>query len=69
MSTTLDKIRARSHVAFVDDERDLGNSIIVTLREGFDFADEPGCGVQGFDTVKDCERATRSARVIVKGVI
>lgn len=31
-----------------DDERDIGNGIIVTLKEGFCFYDD--CGVMGFDT-------------------
>ena len=56
MSKTLDNIRALPYVAFVDDERGDGSSIIVTLKDGYEFVDNPGCGVQGFDTV----RAARS---------
>ncbi|MCG8274041.1 hypothetical protein MIC97_21385 [Aquamicrobium sp. NLF2-7] len=32
----------------MDDERDIGNGIIVTLRPGHFFYDD--CGVMGFDT-------------------
>lgn len=52
MSKTLDAIRQLSWVAEVDDEREAGSSIIVTLREGYEFACNAGCGVQGFDTVE-----------------
>ena len=63
---TLDRIRARTHVAFVDDERNIGNPIIVTLTDGFDFAVDPGCGVRGFDTVAEAEQGTRSTAVVAK---
>jgi hypothetical protein len=36
-----------------DDERDIGNGIIVTLKPGFHFYDD--CGVQGFDTLKEAQ--------------
>ncbi len=63
MSTMLELIRARPHVSHVDDERELGNSIIVTLRDGYYFSADPGCGVRGFDSIKEAEQGTRSARV------
>ena len=53
-------------VAHWDDERDIGNGIIVTLRPGYFFYDD--CGVMGFDTVRAAREAarrrsaTRSAR-------
>ena len=34
-----------------DDERDIGNGIIVTLIPGVHFYDD--CGVMGFDTVRE----------------
>lgn len=43
-----------------DDERSIGNSIIVTLEKGFRFS-EPGDHVRGFDTVKDAMREVRAA--------
>lgn len=53
MSKTLDAIRAFPHIAHVDDERAIGNAIIVTLKDGYFFKNEPDCGVQGFDTVRE----------------
>lgn len=60
---TIEKIKARPHVAFVDDERSIGNSLIVTLVEGFCFKAEPGCGVRGYDTVTEAERESRAGEV------
>ena len=45
-------------VAHWDDERDIGNGIIVTLRPGYFFYDD--CGVMGFDTVRSAREALRS---------
>ena len=60
MLKTLQKILdSRLWVAHIDDERGNGNSIIVTLDNEYDFADNPGCGVAGYDTVKEVELATR----------
>lgn len=56
MSKTLEAIRALPHVDFVDDERAIGNSIIVTLAAGWEFVAEPGCGVRGFDTVSEARQ-------------
>lgn len=65
MLKTLKTILAtRPWVAFIDDERDIGNSIIVTLADEFDFANEPGCGVQGHDTVREVEIGTRWDNII-----
>lgn len=62
MSKTLEAIRKLPHVAHVDDERGIGNSIIVTLRDAWCFNADPGCGVMGFDTVADAKvGTTRSA--------
>lgn len=61
---TLDKLLAtRPWIAYIDDERADGNSIIVTLRKEYKFADEFDCGVRGFDSVKDCERDTRKNNI------
>ena len=49
MSKTLEAIRKLPHVLAVDDERSIGNSIIVTLKTPFCFMTEKGCGVRGFD--------------------
>lgn len=46
-----------------DDERSIGNSLIVTLRDGFKFYPMPymPAHVEGFDTVKDARAAVRAA--------
>lgn len=56
MSKTLDKIRALPFVAYVDDERNDGNGIIVTLKLPYCFKIDPGCGVRGFDTVGEAAK-------------
>ncbi len=67
MSKTFDTLKkTRSWIAHIDDERGDGNSIIVTLANGFDFADDPGCGVKGFDTVAEVRNGTRKTDVIAK---
>ena len=60
MLKTLQKVLdTRLWVAHIDDERSDGNSIIVTLESDYVFADNPDCGVAGYDTVKEVEIATR----------
>jgi len=64
MSKTLqDLLEQRHWIAFIDDERSLGNSIIVTLQDGWNFEDEPGCGVRGFDTVAEVKAGTTKSSV------
>ena len=63
MSTTLERVQNRPHVAIVDDERDLGNSIIVTLKDDYFFVADPGSGVRGFDTATEAEQGTRATAV------
>jgi len=64
MSKTLDTLLAtRRWIAHIDDERGEGNSIIVTLKKGWDFEDEKGCGVRGFETVAEVKAETTKARV------
>ena len=62
-------LESRPWIAHIDDERSLGNSIIVTLCRGWDFKDEPGCGVRGFDTVNDVKAGTKSAAVIQHTIV
>lgn len=61
---TLEALRTLDHIMHVDDEREMGNSIIVTLAEGWFFADEPDCGVQGFDKVSDARRGCARKKVV-----
>ncbi len=64
MSKTLDTLLAtRRWIAHIDDERNIGNSIIVTLQNGWDFKDEKCCGVRGFDTVAEAKAGTTKACV------
>jgi hypothetical protein len=65
MSKTLETLRtSRPWIGHIDDERNIGNSIIVSLVEGFEFSDDPGCGVKGFDTVTDARNGTRKTDVL-----
>lgn len=63
---TLLNIQALPHVMHVDDERDLGNSIIVTLAEGWYFKADPDCGVRGFDTVAEAKSGTTKGAVVYR---
>ena len=65
MKTLTKLLASRPWLAFIDDERHLDNSIIVTLAKGYEFADEKGCGVKGFDTVAEVVAGT--ARQQIKG--
>ena len=53
-------------VAHIDDERDMGNSIIVTLHNHYFFADEPNCGVRGFDTLKELKEGIKAKNIVFK---
>jgi hypothetical protein len=65
MSKTLDTLLASRHwIAHIDDERNIGNSIIVSLEKGWDFEDEAGCGVRGFDTVAEVKAGTSRHKVV-----
>jgi hypothetical protein len=46
------------HVAHWDDERDIGNGIIVMLHLGWSF-EQSHEGVRGFDTVTEAREGTR----------
>jgi len=46
--------RAKTHCfEHYDDERNIGNGIIVTLKRGFQWGDDKNCHVRGFDSVAD----------------
>jgi hypothetical protein len=53
----------RSWIAYVDDERDLDHGIIVTLKDGWCFTDDPNCGVRGFDTLAEAKAGTARSQV------
>lgn len=62
--TTENLLDLRSWISHIDDERNIGNSIIVTLIDGWEFADEKGCGVRGFDTIAELKSGTTKRSVI-----
>jgi len=69
MSKTLENLLGlRRWIAHIDDERKLGNSIIVTLAKGWHFADDLGCGVRGFDTVAETKAGTSKSSVVQRTI-
>jgi hypothetical protein len=61
MTSILDRIRRNPRVELVDDERAMGNSIIVTLKTGWRFND-PGEHVFGEDTPTECLRSLKRTK-------
>ena len=55
--------KTRSWILHVDDERNLDNGIIVTLKDGWYFVDDPRCGTRGFDTVAEAKAGTARSEV------
>lgn len=53
-------------VRHIDDERAEGNSIIVTLQKHWYWADEPDCGVRGFDTLKDLKQGLKACNMVFR---
>lgn len=53
-------------VSHIDDERNIGNNIIVTLRPCWYWADEPDCGVRGFDTLKELKEGVKSVNMVYR---
>lgn len=58
MSKVLKHIGTLPHVMAVDDERNIGNYIIVTLKNNWFFVVDPGCGIRGFETVNEAKANT-----------
>jgi hypothetical protein len=63
MKTFARLLKTRPWIAHIDDKRGDGNSIIITLKSGWEFDDDPQCGVKGCDTVKEVEMYTRASNV------
>ncbi len=64
MSKTIDNLLAtRRWIAYIDDERNIDNGIIVTLAEGWEFVADRGCGVRGFDTLTEVNAGTKKSEV------
>jgi hypothetical protein len=55
----LTELRAHPRVEIVDDEREMGNSVIVTLNRGWRFNDD-GEHVFGEDTPEECLAAVKA---------
>jgi hypothetical protein len=55
----MNTLRKRNWIEHIDDERNLGNGIIISLRKGWVFESDPSCGVRGFDTVKEAIEETK----------
>ena len=68
MKTLENLLDMRHWIAHIDDERKLGNSIIVTLAKGWHFADDLGCGVRGFDTVAETKAGTNKSSVVQRNI-
>ena len=65
MKSTIEKLtNSRPWIAFIDDERDMGNSISVTLADGWNFADGDREGVRGFDTFAEVKKDTARSNVM-----
>ena len=51
------------HIEFFDDERSVGNGVIVTLHYGWSFEGSCHEGVRGFDTLSEARRESARNRV------
>lgn len=62
--SSLAKLKLDRRVELVDDERDIGNGIIVSLYEGWTIdPGDPHASVFGEDTVKECWETLRTAKL------
>lgn len=53
MTSRIELIRKMNRVEIVDDEREIGNGIIVTLRQGYSFDPMTDNRVRGADTISE----------------
>lgn len=44
------------HIEYWDDERSIGNGVLVTLAYGWSFEPREHAGVRGFDTITEARR-------------
>ena len=54
----------RNWVAFVDDERSIGNGIVVTLAHNYTYVVDSGCATRGFDSLAEAMRGTDRSCVV-----
>lgn len=61
MATVMDTLRKHPRVEIVDDERSIGNGVIVTLRAGWSFDPiDPENRVRGEDTASEMLSSVRT---------
>jgi hypothetical protein len=62
MANVMDTLRRHPRVEIADDERGIGNGVIVTLREGWTFDPvDPENRVRGEDTASEMLKSVRAA--------
>lgn len=67
MSTIKSLMNVHSkRIAHIDDERNIGNNIIVTLNKHWYWADEVNCGVRGFDTITELKEGVKSKNMVFR---
>jgi hypothetical protein len=67
MNKTIDTlINTRRWIKHIDDERSIGNSLIVTLERGWHFNDGDCEGVRGYDTIAELKADTKRDNVTQK---
>jgi hypothetical protein len=54
----LDRITKKPWVEKIDDEREKGGSIIITLKQGYEFLNKPGSNSQNFDSIDSAQAGT-----------
>lgn len=59
---TLAKLRADERIQWVDDERQIGNGVLVTLKQGWTWEAGDDVRTRGEDTLTEMLRAMREAR-------
>lgn len=67
MNSILKQLSSHKSVLHADDERSLGNGIIVMLKDGYEFSSDPGCGTRGFDTPSEAlSQVMTTARLLAR---
>ncbi|WP_136419543.1 pentapeptide repeat-containing protein [Herbaspirillum sp. ST 5-3] len=62
---TIDLITKKPWVEKIEDERERGGSIVVTLKSGYEFLNMPGSSIQNFNTVESAQDGTTKKAVIL----
>lgn len=63
MRVALKKLQERRWILDVTEDHDIGKGMIVTLRNGWEFCDRPGCSVRGFYSLTDAVAGTALNKV------